>query len=183
MSRDKQPSGAPGSRALPRLPAMVAALLLLLACGAEPAPTAPHGFAIDYSTGSIPPPFNHSYVIDVEFDEDGARVNYLLEYHFREQLTEDELRAEGYTADDDIIWSGFVEQDVAVAWSVLARETVLQEPEAQPPPGADRLEVRIVQAEGQIRSGVPEDREPWLEIAREVDSRARGELATEREEP
>jgi hypothetical protein len=183
MNMTEEPRVDSPRRVLPRLVAVAATLMLLLACGPEPAPTAPHGFAIDYATGPVPPPFNYTYLVDVEFDEDGARVNYLLEYHFRDQLTEEEVIELGHTLEDDIIWSGFVTQDVAVGWQVLARETVLHEPQEPPPPDAEWLEIRIVQAEDQVRSGVPEDSEPWLEIVREIDSRARAELGTERQEP
>jgi hypothetical protein len=174
-------NAGPATRARRQVVGLVLAVMLLVACG--PAPVAgPLGFNIDYATGSIPPPFNYQYTIDVAFDEAGAQVTYLLEYLYRENISEAELTAHGYTGEDDISWSGTFEPDVAGRWREIARSSALTA-DGEPLPGADSMLVRVSDNEDRFRAGVPVDRGPWEEIAREVDEAARQALGIERQDP
>ncbi len=156
-------------------------LAVLVACGPTPV-AGPLGFNIDYATGSIPPPFNYQYTIDVTFDEEGAQVTYLLEYLFRENVSQAELTAHGYTGADDISWSGTFEPAVAGRWRATAQTSPLTA-NGEPLPGADSMLVRVSDNEDRFRAGVPVEREPWEDIAREVDQAAREALRVERQDP
>ncbi|HUG48485.1 MAG TPA: hypothetical protein VMP67_08745 [Candidatus Limnocylindria bacterium] len=154
---------------------------LLLGCGTT-VPSGPVSFSIDYATGSIPPPYNHHYAIDVEFTDDGAQVTYQLEYRYRESLTEEELLEAGYGPDDDIRWSGTFPPAVAEEWLAVARSGTLTG-SAEPAPGSDTLLVRVTHSDNLSRAGAPTEREPWEDIARQVDGTARRELGVERPSP
>ncbi|MFA0963585.1 hypothetical protein AB9P05_17405 [Roseivirga sp. BDSF3-8] len=64
-------------------------------------------FEAVYHTGSIPPPYNYEYRIQLSFAGKGEiKTNYELNYRFRDELTEQEITEEGFTADDDFAWNG-----------------------------------------------------------------------------
>ena len=171
----------PGHGRLTRLAVGLLAALLVAACGPA-APLGPLGFSLDYATGSIPPPYNHRYTIDVAFDDDGAQVVYELEYLHRDKMSEDELRELGYSTRDDIRWRGRFDEEVAERWREVARNGGLTG-SAEPAPGADSMLVRVSDSGEAFRAGVPLERGPWQEIAREVDQAARQELDHDRPAP
>ena len=47
------------------------------------APAEPSGFSVEYETGSIPPPFNHAYVLVATFTNGAMDVTYELSYRYR----------------------------------------------------------------------------------------------------
>lgn len=159
----------------------ILAALLVTACGPA-APVGPVGFSLDYATGSIPPPYNYRYTIDVVFDDAGAQVVYELEYLHRAKMSEEELRELGYSTRDDIRWRGGFDAEVADRWRDVARNGRLTG-SAEPAPGADSMLVRVSDGGEAFRAGVPLDRGPWQDIAREVDRAARQELDHERPTP
>lgn len=168
-------------RAVVSLLAAMLAVSLVAACGPA-APVGPLGFSLDYATGSIPPPYNYRYTIDVVFHDEGAQVVYELEYLHRDKMSEAELRELGYSTRDDIRWRGGFQEEVAERWRDVARNAEMTG-SAEPPPGADTMLVRVSDGGQAFRAGVPLDRTPWQDIAQEVDQAARIELDHERQAP
>lgn len=63
-------------------------------------------FSLKYQTAeNIPAPFAHAIEINGSFDQD-LELSFELTYLDREDMTEDELMDEGFTANDDFTWKG-----------------------------------------------------------------------------
>ncbi|MEO9872665.1 MAG: hypothetical protein ABJF63_19440, partial [Ekhidna sp.] len=63
---------------------------------------------LSYQPQQLPPPFAYAAVMEFESAENKLFLNLDLKYLEREELTDDELRAEGFTRNDDLIWKGEV---------------------------------------------------------------------------
>lgn len=61
---------------------------------------------VSYQTLQLPPPFAFAYTLKMEFLENELKVKYDLEYLNREDLSREEIEAEGYSEDDDFSWRG-----------------------------------------------------------------------------
>jgi hypothetical protein len=154
---------------------------LVAGCSAAPA-AEPQGFRIEHATGSIPPPYNHRYVIDASFRDEGVDVGYMLTYLYREGMTDQELVDAGYGPTDDISWTGRFGAEQANAWRAAARDAALGSP-PEPMPGTDTFTVTVREARDCLRQGHPADRTVWLQVAREIDQAARAELGHPRSVP
>lgn len=60
---------------------------------------------ISYQTQTLPPPYAFALVISAEVSHE-VTVNFQMEYLDREELSEEEILAEGFTLDDDLQWKG-----------------------------------------------------------------------------
>ena len=63
---------------------------------------------ISYQPQQLPPPYAYAAVLVVETEKMNAQFE--LEYLGRDVVSDDELRAEGFTRDDDFQWSGHLDQ-------------------------------------------------------------------------
>jgi hypothetical protein len=154
------------------------ALLLLAAmppasCAIGPPPV-PASFAIEYQTGSIPPPFNYGYVLTGTFEGDDLAVRYDLTYRFREGMTDEELAAQGYSRTDDIHWQGVLSGSESAAWRSLGGTTRLG-PLPTQLPGGDSFVVTIRFVDGRELVGLPVRRSEWEALIDRVDKQARAE--------
>jgi hypothetical protein len=132
-------------------------------------------FALEYATGSIPPPGNYTYRVDGTVRDDGdLELVYTLTYRFRDELTDDELEAQGYGPDDDLTWTTVVSGADADAWLDLATATDVGE--AQGMPGSDSITVTVRFSSGEERSGEPDNRDDWEAAADALDLDARQAL-------
>ncbi|WP_226388996.1 hypothetical protein [Penaeicola halotolerans] len=61
---------------------------------------------VDYSTGSIPPPYAFGYKLRLVFEKKFVNVSFDMTYTDREELTEEEILDEGFTLEDDFKWTG-----------------------------------------------------------------------------
>lgn len=64
------------------------------------------GIVIEFDSGIIPPPYSHVYRLSLDWS--GSEMITELELHYtdREDLTEDEMFDEGFTANDDFSFKG-----------------------------------------------------------------------------
>ena len=84
--------------------ALLVPILALVTC-AGPS-RVPASVAVDYATGSIPPPFNHTFALSGHFEGSDLVVRYEVQYLFREGMSSEDLAAQGYSEDDDLLWEG-----------------------------------------------------------------------------
>lgn len=61
---------------------------------------------ISYQTLLLPPPFAFAYTLKMDFQETEIRIKYDLEFLNRDEITLDEIEAEGYSKNDDYSWQG-----------------------------------------------------------------------------
>ena len=60
---------------------------------------------ISYQTQNIPAPFAFSVIMKLEISKE-VKMHFELSYLDREDLSEQEILGEGFSLDDDLIWSG-----------------------------------------------------------------------------
>lgn len=140
------------------------------------------GFSVGYETGSVPPPFNYKYELDGTFAGDALNVSYVLTYQFRDVLTPAEITSEGYTAHDDISWTGHLAGQALDTWRTLLTHTHLG-PIPPLAPGAGSFTVTLVPLVGDDQVGVPENRDEWQTAITALDKQARAETGATRTEP
>lgn len=61
---------------------------------------------LSYQTQHLPPPFAYAVVIVFNKSDNKTSVTFNLEYLDRASVSDDELRAEGFSRSDDLSWSG-----------------------------------------------------------------------------
>ncbi|HEX8545786.1 MAG TPA: hypothetical protein VF691_02430 [Cytophagaceae bacterium] len=63
-------------------------------------------FTFEYDATELPPPYAHFLKISGSIIDNAVAVNTEFHYTDREELSEEDILAEGFTADDDFTWSG-----------------------------------------------------------------------------
>ncbi|MEM6644376.1 MAG: hypothetical protein AAF616_15460 [Bacteroidota bacterium] len=63
-------------------------------------------FKLSYQTQGIPAPFAFAAVVEVTFMKQDVHVNCELEYLNRDELSHEEILAEGFSGEDDLKWQG-----------------------------------------------------------------------------
>jgi hypothetical protein len=58
------------------------------------------------TSDNIPAPFAHEYQMTFDTQKSEANCQLILQYFGREELTEDEIFADGFTLNDDYVWNG-----------------------------------------------------------------------------
>jgi hypothetical protein len=170
------------------LPLVAAVLLALTACGEDdeddedgdattgtPGTTAAAEsetrLAIHFWSGSIPPPYNHEYELDLTVGAGGVEADYRLTYNYRDELAE--LPPD---ADQDVAWQGTLDAATAEQARALADDPGLQPPEDDPPVGGSSWEIAVRGADGETASGTPGDPDAWQALGCAVDAQARQSL-------
>ncbi|WP_339864032.1 hypothetical protein [uncultured Algoriphagus sp.] len=64
------------------------------------------GIVIEFDSGVIPPPYSHVYRLSLDWSSAELIAELELHYTDREDLTEDEILDEGFTANDDFSFKG-----------------------------------------------------------------------------
>lgn len=64
---------------------------------------------ISYQPQQFPPPFAYACVLDIDLSATAINASLQLEYLNRDAVSDDELRAEGFTRDDDFEWKGQID--------------------------------------------------------------------------
>lgn len=73
-------------------------------------------FSFEYDATELPPPYAHFLKVSGSVLEDAVLVNTEFHYTDREELSEEDILAEGFSDDDDFTWSG----ELPIIWkSVL----------------------------------------------------------------
>jgi hypothetical protein len=179
--------GLPCLRAFAARAAFLGVLISTAACSstppATPTPVPLKGsFEASYNTGSVPPPFNYSQLVEGTFEPDALAVHYTLTYNFRDALTPQEITAQGYSDTDDIDWSGRLTGKAFEDWRALIVATRIG-PIPPTLPGADSFTV-VLRAEGKPEDvGSPENRDAWMQLISALDKQARAETNNLRPEP
>ena len=61
---------------------------------------------IRYQTRSLPPPYSYCYALELRPEDKAIRVRLDWKYTDRDELTDEEIIEEGFSADDDFFWEG-----------------------------------------------------------------------------
>ena len=112
-----------------------------------------------YYAPPFPPPYSYYYTLTIQWQSSGLSVTYDLEYTNREELSEEEILAEGFTLDDDYHWQGTLSE----VWrEVLERmiedTTTLND---QPVEVSEALLELTLQYAAQQQEGRPNNASAW----------------------
>ena len=124
-------------------------------------------FEIQYETeASMPAPYAHFYRLRVGFEPAQLGVDYQLGYLDRENLTEEEIAAEGFTSDDDFSWRGTLPAVWKEEVERLVSQTTLRTQSNHP--GQAYFVLVFRDEAGNESEGEPINRAPWEYTAQEL---------------
>lgn len=179
--------GFPNLRGLAAPATLLALLLATVACSSAPpgtpTPVPLQGsFEARYDTGSVPPPFNYSQLLEGTFEPGALAIRYRLTYNFRDTLTPAEIAAQGYSENDDIDWSTRLTGKDFDDWRGLIVATKIG-PIPPQLPGSDSFIVTLRPDGNPQESGPPENRDAWEQLIAALDQHARAATGNPRSEP
>ncbi|QDH77523.1 hypothetical protein FKX85_00085 [Echinicola soli] len=120
---------------------------------------------IDYDSGIIPPPFSHVFKLKISFERGFINTQFTIHYTDRDELTEEEIYAEGFTEEDDYHFIG----EVPTAWeqpfkSLYAQTKWSNKRELDENGG---VKVFAKDIHGKISRSIPINQEEWHMLAQE----------------
>lgn len=59
-----------------------------------------------FEAGQLPPPFCYRYTLIIKKDKDNFEVEFAIDYYDRQEISEEEILAEGFSMEDDFYWKG-----------------------------------------------------------------------------
>ncbi|MGB3848564.1 MAG: hypothetical protein WA958_01240 [Tunicatimonas sp.] len=111
---------------------------------------------VRYHTPLLPPPYAYRYVLTLQPQKQAIHVRLDWTYTDRDELTEDEIVEEGFTADDDFFWEGALPLVWKKTLDDLHRVTRWVSPSDD-----DSLHVSVTTSNQQVAGGAPSDRPEW----------------------
>ena len=84
---------------------------------------------ISYQPQQLPPPFAYACVLDIDLSATAIDASLQVEYLDRDAVSDDELRAEGFTRDDDFEWKGQIDLKWKDDIEQLAKLSVTENPD------------------------------------------------------
>jgi hypothetical protein len=79
--------------------------------------------AIYYQTLSLPPPYSYHYALELRPEDQAIQVRLDWQYTDRDELAEEEILEEGFSADDDFFWEGALPSVWKAALQELLHDT------------------------------------------------------------
>jgi len=119
-------------------------------------------------TLSVPPPYSHTYSFRLQFTPNEVQVTYELRYTDRDELSEEEIWEEGFSADDDFHWEGSLPQVWREVLLSLWAQTQWVTPEEVSDEVENALLITAKLDEGPQRQGVPEPTDEWEYLLQEL---------------
>ncbi len=123
-------------------------------------------FEVKYETSpALPPPYCYYYHIRGRETDGKPEIDFQWVYHNREDLSPEELEAEGFSAQDDFQWRGTLER----VWLHLFEQEIARTRKATRT-GQDQPYLYITyKKEGKIRfDGEPQNLGPWTTSSEEL---------------
>ncbi|MGR3809105.1 hypothetical protein [Jiulongibacter sp. NS-SX5] len=83
---------------------------------------------IQFQTNELtPPPYAHAIEIKVQQENNGINIDFEITYLGREELEEEEILQEGFSTNDDIQWSGELNQEWLKTFEQFANSVEFKE--------------------------------------------------------
>jgi len=86
---------------------------------------------VSFQTQQVPPPYAYRAVMQLHTTSSAIKVDFELSYYGREQLTEEELIAEGFSSEDDVTWSGHLNECWLSTINKLSEFQFAEEPDGE----------------------------------------------------
>lgn len=121
---------------------------------------------IDFDSGSIPPPFSHTFRLKISFEKNFLNTQLDLEYTHREELTDEEILDEGFPLDGNYNYVG----ELHNAWEKPLKSLYLTSKWSNKKLDEDEGGVRVLAKDlhGKITRTVPLNQEEWQYLAQEI---------------
>lgn len=120
---------------------------------------------LDYTTGDIPPPFNHVYKLKLSFERNFVNTQFEIQYLHREELSEAEILNEGFTLDDDYKFVG----EIPKLWEIPFKKLYAQTKWSNQKQLGDEGGVKILAKDihGKLVRSIPGNQTEWQYLAQE----------------
>ena len=121
---------------------------------------------IDFDSGSIPPPFSHTFKLKISFEKTFLNIQLDLEYTHREDMGDEEILDEGFTLEDNYNYVGELHQ----AWEKPMKNLYVSSKWSNKKLDNDEGGVRLLAKDlhGKITRTVPLNQEEWQYMAQEI---------------
>ncbi|RRB07062.1 hypothetical protein [Larkinella rosea] len=126
---------------------------------------------IRYQTAQVvPPPYAHFFTIAIRsMDDKGLQIDFTMTYTDRDELEEEEITGEGFTANDDYTWSGRLLPVWTQTVGELVRKTQLKPfDEEKLNDNQDYFLVSVERENQSKSSGTPSHRTEWQFLSQEL---------------
>lgn len=127
-------------------------------------------FEITFQTaGIIPPPYAHQYTLRGAVNRTGGLdVVFNIHYVDRDELTEEEILAEGFTLSDDFHWEGGLHPAWQEEVQKLVSKTILNKTTRATDDSENRIVLNVERAGEEPQQGKPRNREAWEYAGQEL---------------
>ena len=122
---------------------------------------------IHFKTLTVPPPFSHAYHIRIALEAEQPATSFEIHYTEREQLSEEEILEEGFTAEDDFQWEGSLPK----TWKFATLDQLRKSKQLfdTPKPHTQQvLSLTVTYENGEQVSGIPNNPETWEYFTQEM---------------
>ncbi|MBS9524724.1 hypothetical protein KI659_11955 [Litoribacter alkaliphilus] len=120
---------------------------------------------IEFDSGSVPPPFSHTFKIRVGFEKGFVNTQLEITYTHREGLTEEEILDEGFTMNDDFQYKG----ELPKVWEEPLKELYASTRWSNKKYLGDEGGIKVLAKDlhGKIARGIPANNEDWQHMAQD----------------
>lgn len=113
---------------------------------------------IRYRTLSLPPPYSYEYILQLKLTERSVRALLDWQYTDRDELTDEEIAEEGFSADDNFHWEGTLPKVWADALQSLLNNTRWQQ---ETDTDDSSLSMTVSKSAYEVTTGGPHNRSEW----------------------
>lgn len=127
-------------------------------------------FEINFQTaGIIPPPYAHRYALRGTVNRTGG-LDVVFDIHYldRDELTEEEILAEGFTLNDDFHWEGILHPAWQEEVQKLVNKTILNKSTRAADDSENRIWLNLERVGEESHLGKPRNREAWEYAGQEL---------------
>ena len=125
-------------------------------------------FKLEYYSGDIPPPYCYSYQLLIDLKSKKHNTEFEINYHDREELTDEEILEEGFSLNDQYAWKG----DLDPAWINEIRNTLEKSSWIQEDQGRNAedsaIQITVVDQKLKPNEGTPANKNIWEYLMQEV---------------
>ena len=120
---------------------------------------------IEYDSGTIPPPFSHTFKMRIGFEKDFLNTRFNLQYTDRDEVSEEEIYDEGFTLNDDYNFIGEIPGVWEKPLKTLYSQTKWSNRTSLDEEGG--IKVLAKDIHGKISRAIPNNQQDWHYFSQE----------------
>lgn len=120
---------------------------------------------LDYDSGTLPPPFSHTFKLRIGFEKDFLNTQFDIHYTEREEITEEEIYDEGFSLNDDYSFIG----EIPIIWEKTIKNLYSQSKWSNKSSLDEAGGIKLLAKDihGKISRTIPNNQQDWLYLAQE----------------